>query len=286
MDMKYMMEKIICMKRGLDTIDEIDKETLKNDKKMLKPILENKKPFSLGTLKFSNYFLENLEMLFNKLEILKEKNDECKKDIFQLKIQKKYINDLLNKITLNIDYLDEDEPDEYIKKERNVVLDTKIGLELKKPLDFSIYLEKQKEFKLDYEERLKEVREEFVNEYHKSPMCEENLKTIDEKNKLIKTLKLKLKSNEKVIIEEKKLRNKYWEKLKEKEIELNDIQDNDVLLKYKQDNEEIIKKIKNNHLKQIEKLIEDKDKEKEKEKNDLEKHYKNIIKNMMNFDNV
>ncbi len=261
-----LLDYIISLKRGEDIDDLKDTkgslyETYKNDRKSLKPILENKKPFSIGTITQSKSFLDNLNEDRINLENLREINRKTKNENKTLRKFYKYMRNLLEKqkAFIDCDLIDEDD----ITHELSQLNDDNYYIYFKKNIELTNLLEKHKEYKDEMNKKFEDLEELYKQDYHKSFMCQEHIKELNDLKTNLKKLEIE---NEGL----KSMKNDYknkWQNIfnQFKDLELKSQTDIDL-----SDKVETI----NLHKKEMKKLSDKLKSKNEKELDDLEKELK------------
>ncbi len=261
-----LLDYIISLKRGEDIDDLKDTkgslyETYKNDRKSLKPILENKKPFSIGTITQSKSFLDNLNEDRINLENLREINRKTKNENKTLRKFYKYMRNLLEKqkAFIDCDLIDEDD----ITHDLSQLNDDNYYIYFKKNIELTNLLEKHKEYKDEMNKKFEDLEELYKQDYHKSFMCQEHIKELNDLKTNLKKLQIE---NEGL----KSMKNDYknkWQNIfnQFKDLELKSQTDIDL-----SDKVETI----NLHKKEMKKLSDKLKSKNEKELDDLEKELK------------
>jgi len=261
-----LLDYIISLKRGEDIDDLKDTkgslyETYKNDRKSLKPILENKKPFSIGTITQSKSFLDNLNEDRINLENLREINRKTKNENKTLRKFYKYMRNLLEKqkAFIDCDLIDEDD----ITHDLSQLNDDNYYIYFKKNIELTNLLEKHKEYKDEMNNKFEDLEELYKQDYHKSFMCQEHIKELNDLKTNLKKLQIE---NEGL----KSMKNDYknkWQNIfnQFKDLELKSQTDIDL-----SDKVETI----NLHKKEMKKLSDKLKSKNEKELDDLEKELK------------
>jgi len=261
-----LLDYIISLKRGEDIDDLKDTkgslyETYKNDRKSLKPILENKKPFSIGTITQSKSFLDNLNEDRINLENLREINRKTKNENKTLRSMYKYMRNLLEKqkAFIDCDLIDEDD----ITHDLSQLNDDNYYIYFKKNIELTNLLEKHKEYKDEMNNKFEDLEELYKQDYHKSFMCQEHIKELNDLKTNLKKLQIE---NEGL----KSMKNDYknkWQNIfnQFKDLELKSQTDIDL-----SDKVETI----NLHKKEMKKLSDKLKSKNEKELDDLEKELK------------
>jgi len=261
-----LLDYIISLKRGEDIDDLKDTkgslyETYKNDRKSLKPILENKKPFSIGTITQSKSFLDNLNEDRINLENLREINRKTKNENKTLRKFYKYMRNLLEKqkAFIDCDLIDEDD----ITHDLSQLNDDNYYIYFKKNIELTNLLEKHKEYKDEMNNKFEDLEELYKQDYHKSFMCQEHIKELNDLKTNLKKLEIE---NEGL----KSMKNDYknkWQNIfnQFKDLELKSQTDIDL-----SDKVETI----NLHKKEMKKLSDKLKSKNEKELDDLEKELK------------
>ena len=262
-----LLDSIISYKRNEDIDDMKDPkgilyETYKNDRKSLKPMLENKKPFSIGTLAQSQNFLENLSEDICNLNNIREKNRLINVENKMIKKYYNYMRNLLEKqkAFINCDLIDEED----IIKEDSKLNDDNYYIYFRKNIELTNLLEKHHEYKEQMNKKFEDLEDLYKNDYHKSQMCQEHIQEI---NSLRKDLEKSKISEEQQKLISKEYKNKsdiYFSKIQE--LEIKSQQDIDL-----SDKVETI----NMHKKEMKKLS---DKLKQKHEKMLEQQEKDLIK--------
>jgi len=261
-----LLDYIISLKRGEDIDDLKDTkgslyETYKNDRKSLKPILENKKPFSIGTTSQSKSFLDNLNEDRINLQNLREINRKTKNENKTLRKFYKYMRNLLEKqkAFIDCDLIDEDD----ITHDLSQLNDDNYYIYFKKNIELTNLLEKHKEYKDEMNNKFEDLEELYKQDYHKSFMCQEHIKELNDLKTNLKKLEIE---NEGL----KSMKNDYknkWQNIfnQFKDLELKSQTDIDL-----SDKVETI----NLHKKEMKKLSDKLKSKNEKELDDLEKELK------------
>ena len=268
------------MKRNED-YDDISKDDKQNDRRHFLPILQGKKPFSIGTINHSSNFIEGFQELLDKIERLQSQKDEYiktkKKNIF-LNEKLTEINDLIEATRhhrvihdsllscnrhLPKKQLEKEEHDKYNK----VIKLSEILLHLKHSEERAD--DKCKKLEKEYQEKRIQLEE-----YHKSSERNEHLECIRKlefKLKVEKDLKEKMKQHYENII------NDYKEemiKVKEKADENYPIE---LQVKHIDEKKAIEKRFKKKCETEIEKEVEKAEKDIETK---LKKKYEDEIKQL------
>jgi len=280
-----LLDYIISLKRGEDIDDLKDTkgslyETYKNDRKSLKPILENKKPFSIGTITQSKSFLDNLNEDRINLENLREINRKTKNENKTLRKFYKYMRNLLEKqkAFIDCDLIDEDD----ITHDLSQLNDDNYYIYFKKNIELTNLLEKHKEYKEQMNKKFEDLELLYKEEYHKSFMCQEHIEELNDLKRNLKKIQIE---NEGL----KSMKNDYknkWQNMynRFKELELKSQTDIDLSDKvetinlHKKEMKKLTDKLKSNHEKELDDL------EKELKKNHLEqiKEKDKFIQSLLN----
>jgi len=280
LDVMNLIKLFTVMKRNED-YDDISKDDKQNDRRHFKPIIEGKKPFTIGTINHSSNFIEGFQEFLDKIERLQSQKEEYmntkKKNIF---LNKKLteINDLIEATRhhrvihdslfecnkhLPKKQLEKVEHDKYNK----VIKLSEILLHLK-------YSEERADDKCKKLEKEYQEKRIQLEEYHKSSERNEHLECIRKlefKLKVEKDLKEKMKQHYENII------NDYKEeiiKVKEKADENYPIE---LQVKHIDEKKEIEKRFKKKCETEIEKEVEKAEKDIETK---FKKKYEDEIKEL------
>jgi len=270
-DYDDLLDYIISLKRGESIEDLKDKqshlhESYKNDRKSLKPVLEFKKLFSIGTIVQSKSFLQNLNEDRTNLQNIREINRSIKKENKTLRSMYKYMRNLLEKQKsfIDCDLIDEDD----ITKEPSKLNDDNYFIYFKKNIELTNLLEKHKEYKEQMNKKFEDLEHLYKEEYHKSFMCQEHVEELNDLKRNLKKIQIE---NEGL----KSMKNDYknkWQNMynRFKELELKSQTDIDLSDKvetinlHKKEMKKLTDKLKSNHEKELDDL------EKKLKKNHLE----------------
>lgn len=259
-----LLDSIISYKRNEDIDDMKDPkgilyETYKNDRKSLKPMLENKKPFSIGTLAQSQNFLENLSEDICNLNNIREKNRLINVENKMIKKYYNYMRNLLEKqkAFINCDLIDEED----IIKEDSKLNDDNYYIYFRKNIELTNLLEKHHEYKEQMNKKFEDLEDLYKNDYHKSQMCQEHIQEI---NSLRKDLEKSKISEEQQKLISKEYKNKsdiYFSKIQELEIKSQqdiDLSDKvETINMHKKDMKKLSDKLKQKHEKMLEQQEKD-----------------------------
>jgi len=266
-DYDELMDTIISFKRGED-IDDLKNpkgnlyDNYKNDRKTLKPMLEYKKPFSIGTLTQSRNFLENLNEDITKLNNIREKNRLISIENKTIKKYYNYMRNLLEKqkAFIDCDLIDEED----IINENSKLNDDNYYIYFRKNIELTNLLDKHKEYKDEMNKKFEDLEDLYKNDYHKSQMCQEHIHEINSLRKDLEKSKINEEQQKSISKEYKNRSDNYFNKIQELEKKLT--QDIDM-----SDKVETI----NLHKKEMKKLS---DKLKSKHEKDLEQQEKELKK--------
>jgi len=276
LDVMNLIKLFTEMKRNED-FDDISKDDKQNDRRHFKPIIEGKKPFTIGTVNHTSNFIEGFQELLDKIERLQSQKDEYintkKKNIF-LNEKLTEINDLIeatrhhkilhHSVIVGNNHL----PPKQLEKEEHD--------KYNKVIKLSDILSKFREYEIScdtFKQKLQKEYEEKTNQlekYHENSERNQHLS-------YIKKLELSVKS-EKNIYENMKQelkgiifdKNEEIKKLKEM---CEDTYPIEKELKAKDEYNASIKKIKK-------KLEAEKEKDIERAEKDIKEKYENELKQL------
>ena len=276
--MDKLYDYIISIKRNTD-IDELKPtkidgepnhlhEHYKNDKKALKPMIEMKKPFSIGTMEQSRNFLNNLCEDIEKYEETRDKNRLLKGQNKSLRKMYVHMRNLLErqKNVIDCDLIE----DEDIIQEKSVLSDDEYFIMFKKNIELTDLLQKHKNYKEDMDKKFEDLEELYKKDYHKSFMCQEHIEEIDSLRKELEKSKINEQTYKELFNEHKNRGDNYYKLINE--LETKKIEDMDVSEKLAQTEEhnKQMKTLKNNYKEKLDKELDQQEKQFKKQ------HYKEI----------
>lgn len=276
--MEKLFDYIISIKRNTD-IDELKPnkidgepnplhEHYKNDKKALKPMIEFKKPFSIGTMEQSKNFLNNLCEDIENYEDTREKNKLLKGQNKSLRKMYVYMRNLLErqKNVIDSDLIE----DEDIIQEKSVLSDDEYFIMFKKNIELTDLLQKHKNYKEDMDKKFEDLEELYKKDYHKSFMCQEHMEEIDSLRKQLKKSEINEQTYKKLSQEHKNKSDNYYKIISDLENKKNEDMDVSEKLAQVEEHNKQMKTLKNNYKEKLDKELEQQEKQFKKQ------HYKEI----------